>query len=74
MRNEANMTIPTIYRVINKSDNVVRHFRKSYDIGVFMLGKRYKNYIFIKSDANGDRLVTFDDCDVFAVERKLDQA
>ena len=71
MRNEANMTIPTIYRVINKSDNVVRHFRKPFDIGIFMLGKRYKNYIIIKSDADGDRLVTFDNADVGDMERKL---
>lgn len=65
------MTIPTVYRVINKSDNKVQHFREARLVASHLLGRRISNLIVIKSDAAGDRLVEFTSADVAQCEREL---
>ena len=68
------MTIPTVYRVINKSDNKVQHFREAANVAAHLLGRRISNLIVIKSDAAGDRLVQFTSPDVCQCERELNAA
>ena len=65
----------TKYRVINKSDNLIKSFTKAHDVAIFFLGRRVLNYMVIKSDENGDRLVQFDTLDNFeinAIEKQLE--
>lgn len=67
----------TKYRVINKSDNLIKSFIKAHDVAIFFLGRRVLNYMVIKSDECGDRLVQFDKLDNFeisAIEKQLEDA
>lgn len=68
------MTTPTVYRVINKSDNKVQHFREAHLVAIHLLGRRISNLIVIKSDEAGDRLVQFTSPDVCQCERELNAA
>ena len=47
----------TKFRLINKSDNKVESFGYARDVAAFLLGRRIDNYLVIKSDELGDRLV-----------------
>ena len=62
------------YRVINKSDNLVKSFTKAHDVSIFMLGRRVPNYLVIKSDDSGDRLVQFDNFEINAIEKQLESS
>lgn len=65
----------TIYRLISKKqDNIIKKFLKSYDLANYMLGRRVGEYIVIKSDNNGDRVVEFTDYDVNTMQYTLDKA
>ena len=65
------MNNPTVYRLVNKSGNLVSQFRDPSSLAAHMLGKRISNYLVIKSDEQGDRLVTFASADVDAIETAL---
>ena len=65
----------TKYRVINKSDNVIKCFSKPRDVAIFLLGRRVSNYLVIKSDeVYADRLVLLTDFEVNAIEKQLESA
>lgn len=49
----------TKFRLINKSDNVIQTYSDSRDIATFLLGRRVDNYIIVKSDETGDRVIVF---------------
>jgi len=68
------MNNPTVYRLINKSDNRVDHFRDPSSLAAYMLGRRISNLLVIKSDDKGDRLVTFASPYVEAMESALREA
>lgn len=65
------MNNPTVYRLVNKSGNLVSQFRDPSSLAAHMLGKRISNLLVIKSDERGDRLVTFASADVDAIETAL---
>ena len=65
------MNNPTVYRFINKSNNRVEYFGDPAALAAYMLGKRLSNCLVIKSDENGDRLVTFASPYVDAMEAAL---
>jgi hypothetical protein len=65
------MNNPTVYRLVNKSNNRVDHFRDPSALAAHMLGKRLSNCLVIKSDEMGDRLVTFASPYVDAMETAL---
>ena len=65
------MNNPTVYRLVNKSGNLVSQFRDPSSLAAHMLGKRISNLLVIKSDEQGDRLVTFASADVDAIETAL---
>lgn len=65
------MNNPTVYRLVNKSNNRVDHFRDPSSLAAHMLGKKISNCLVIKSDERGDRLVTFASADVDAMETAL---
>jgi len=62
---------PTVYRVINKSSNLVSHFRQASDVATHMWGRRLTNHIVIKSDDNGDRLLALTATDLRVLEQEL---
>lgn len=68
------MNNPTVYRLVNKSDNRVDHFRDPSSLAAHMLGKRLSNYLVIKSDERGDRLVVFSSAEVQSIEEGLRSA
>ena len=65
------MNNPIVYRLVNKSGNLVSQFRDPSSLAAHLLGKRISNYLVIKSDEQGDRLVTFASADVDAIETAL---
>ena len=65
------MNNPTVYRLVNKSNNRVDHFRDPSALAAHMLGKRLSNCLVIKSDEMGDRLVSFASPYVDAMETAL---
>jgi hypothetical protein len=63
------------YRVINKSDNVIKCFSKAHDVAIFLLGRRVSNYLVIKSgEVYADRLVLLTDFEISAIEKQLESA
>jgi len=68
------VTNPTVYRLINKSGNLVTQFRDPSSLAAHMLGKRVSNYLVIKSDEQGDRLVVFASAEVQTIEETLRSA
>jgi hypothetical protein len=66
----------TIYRVIYKKDdnNKIYEFCSAHSVAIFMLGRIVSNYIVVKSDANGDRVVNFHDYEITAIEKSLIEA
>lgn len=68
------MNNPTVYRLVNKSGNLVSQFRDPSSLAAHMLGKRISNYLVIKSDERGDRLVLFSSAEVQSIEETLRSA
>ena len=68
------MTNPTVYRLVNKSGNLVTQFRDPSSLAAHMLGKRISNFLVIKSDESGDRLVVFSSSEVQTIEKNLRSA
>jgi len=68
------VTNPTVYRLVNKSGNLVTQFRDPSSLAAHMLGKRVSNYLVIKSDEQGDRLVVFASAEVQTIEETLRSA
>ena len=63
------------YRVINKSDNLIRSFTKAHDVATFFLGGRVANYLVIKSEGDSsDKLVLLVGFDVGLIEQQLEDA
>ena len=68
------MEKPTIYRIVTKDGNQVRQMRDTFRVACFMLGRRLDAYIIIKSDKDGDRVVSFTSSDVAVIEQDLKAA
>ena len=49
----------TVFRVINKFDNKVMSFRGNDDVALFLSGKTLENWLVIRSDSKGDKLLKF---------------
>lgn len=64
----------TVFRVINRSDNIVQQWRNPTDIAVFLLGRRIDNYMIIKSDDKGDRLIALESGDIGVIKHQLSVA
>lgn len=64
----------TVFRVINRSDNIVQQWRNPTDIAVFLLGRRIHNYMIIKSDDKGDRLIALESGDIDVIKHQLSVA
>ena len=63
-----------IFRVINCSDNIVKQSRDPANIAVFLLGRRIDNYMIIKSDDRGDRLVALESGEFSTIKLQLSEA
>jgi hypothetical protein len=61
----------SIYRVVNRSLNVIHTFTNPADVACRLLGRRLDNYMVIKTDDKGDRLVPFTSSDVAALSHSL---
>ncbi len=53
------MTHITVYRLINKQSNVFKQYRNPAELCSFLLGRNNSNYIILKSDESGDRVVKY---------------
>ncbi len=61
----------TKFRLINKSDNVVKSFTKTHDVSIHLLGRRISNYIVIKSDDYGDRVINLTSSIIAEIEKEI---
>ena len=68
------MSNRAVYRFINKSNNRVEYFGDPAALAAHLLGKRISNYLVIKSDEQGDRLVVFTSAYVHEIEKNLRSA
>jgi hypothetical protein len=68
------MAVPTIYRVINKSNNKIRHSRDANKVACWFLGRRVNNFIVVKSDEEGDRVVKFSEFDADSLKQAMESA
>jgi hypothetical protein len=68
------MNVPTIYRVINKSDDKIWQTRDANKVAIWFLGRRVDNFIVVKSDEEGDRVVKFGDCEVNSLKQTMESA
>lgn len=59
------------FRVINKSDNIVLTFRAAKSVAAFLLGCRIDNFIVVKSDEIGDRVIKFSSNECKVIESEL---
>lgn len=50
----------TVYRIINKKTNEMSAFELSESVGAYMLGRPIHEYMIIKSDQRGDRIINID--------------
>lgn len=64
----------TIFRIINRDDSKIKQARKSSDVAAYMLGRRLSQYIVVKSDSIGDRVVVFDDAECAAIQRACEES
>lgn len=60
-----------IFRVINRSDSMLQQYRNPADIAMFLCGRRIDNYMIIKSDDKGDRLVVLESGNIDAIKHQL---
>ena len=60
-----------IFRVINRSDNMLQQYRNPTDIATFLCGRRIDNYMIIKSDDQGDRLIALESGNIDAIKHQL---
>jgi hypothetical protein len=50
--------MPTVYHVINRLDaTAYRQSRCVREVSIWMLGRKISNWIIVKSDGQGDRVV-----------------
>jgi hypothetical protein len=61
----------TLYRVIDKYTNEIREFELASSISIYFLGRVVSGYIVVKSDENGDRVITFHDYEIDAIKKAL---
>lgn len=61
----------TLYRVIERDTNEIIEFEDPYDISIYFLGRVVSDYIVVKSDDNGDRVVFFHDYEMNAIKKAL---
>ena len=60
-----------IFRVINRSDNMLQQYRNPTDIAIFLWGRRIDNYMIIKSDDKGDRLIALESGNINTIKHQL---
>ena len=60
-----------IFRVINRSDSMLQQYRNPTDITTFLWGRRIDNYMIIKSDDQGDRLIALESGNIDAIKHQL---
>ena len=60
-----------IFRVINRSDNMLQQYRNPTDIATFLWDRRIDNYMIIKSDDKGDRLIALESGDINTIKHQL---
>lgn len=61
----------TLYRVIDRYTNEIREFELASSISIYFLGRVVSGYIVVKSDENGDRVITFHDYEMNAIKKDL---
>jgi hypothetical protein len=69
--------MPVVYHVINRSDaTAYRQSRHVREVSIWMLGRKISNWIIVKSDSGGDRVVATGAAQgcVTALERILTEA
>lgn len=69
--------MPTVYHVINRSDaTAYRQSRHVREVSIWMLGRKISNWIIVKSDGQGDRVVATEGAQgcVTTLERILTEA
>jgi hypothetical protein len=64
-----------MFYVINKEKLwETRCFDSALSVAAHMLGRQVSNYLVIKSDSQGDRVVPFPSADVAEIQQKLEIA
>jgi len=58
----------------NRRHQIMRRFDSALSVAAYMLGRRVSEYFVVKSDAHGDRVVTFPSADVNEIQLALEQA
>ena len=61
----------TLYRVIDRYTNEIREFEIPGNVAIYFLGRVVSRYIVVKSDENGDRVITFHDYEINAIRKAL---
>jgi hypothetical protein len=61
----------TLYRVIDRYTNEIREFEIPGNVSIYFLGRVVSRYIVVKSDENGDRVITFHDYEINAIKKAL---
>ena len=62
------------YRILRKFDGELFVQFTPLSVAAFLLGKRVNEYIVIKSDNRGDRVVNFTDYDCHMMQEQLENA
>lgn len=65
------VAVSSVYRLINRSNNRVEYFNDPAALAYHMLGTRISDFLVIKSDEQGDRLVNFSSVKVLGIEKRL---
>ena len=67
-----------MYFVIDKTQQTHKHALRKFDnpmsVAGHMLGRRVCNYMVVKSDVKGDRVVPWPSTDVNEIQQALEQA
>ena len=63
-----------IFHVIDKSDCTLKTFLTPRQTAIFMLGRSISNFIVVKSDIRGDRMVVFGTPEISAMEWAMEDA
>lgn len=61
----------TTYYIIRRSTGKTQTFNDARAAAVFMLGKQIHNFIVVKSNAGGDRIITLTNPEFTAIEATL---
>jgi hypothetical protein len=64
----------TQYYIIEIESAVTKHYQSARDAAVFFLGRKINNYIAVKLDKDGARVINFESSDVTAIESSLSES